>query len=278
MIKIKSLIDNIACDTRFVTEHGLSFFVEYKGLNIMLDTGLSGQFALNAKMLEVDIASVDMLVISHNHYDHIGGLKHFTELNTKAKIYISSQVYGLFYAITEEQEKYIGGNNEFLRSLASRVVYIESSYELSEGVYLHHNTVSDEHFRCKDLRLQEKTDKGFIADSFAHEMFMVLEGECGELHLLSSCSHNGIVNIIRSVNELYPQKKVKTIVGGFHLKGLSTTSSGVQFIHETASLLLELCSGTIYTCHCTGEPEYALIAEMYGDRFRYFATGDSIVI
>lgn len=70
-------------------EHGLSLYLEGKGHRILFDTGQSENFAVNAKRLGVDLAAVDLAILSHGHYDHGGGLKRFLELNQKAPVYLS---------------------------------------------------------------------------------------------------------------------------------------------------------------------------------------------
>ena len=56
----------------------------------MLDTGASDVFIRNAERLGIDLSTVDYAFISHGHSDHAGGLKHFLEINNKAKVIVSS--------------------------------------------------------------------------------------------------------------------------------------------------------------------------------------------
>ena len=68
-----------------VAEHGLSFYVETRHEKILLDVGASDKFMRNAHNLGIEIADVDVLVLSHAHKDHTGGLAHFLQNNSKAR-------------------------------------------------------------------------------------------------------------------------------------------------------------------------------------------------
>ena len=58
-------------------EWGLSFFIEYNGVNILFDSGHSGAFAINARHLGIDLEKTDFVVLSHHHWDHAGGLQQY---------------------------------------------------------------------------------------------------------------------------------------------------------------------------------------------------------
>ena len=88
-MKIIALMENTAAVPDVLSEHGLSLYLEGKGHRILFDTGQSENFAVNAKRLGVDLAAVDLAILSHGHYDHGGGLKRFLELNQKAPVYLS---------------------------------------------------------------------------------------------------------------------------------------------------------------------------------------------
>jgi 7,8-dihydropterin-6-yl-methyl-4-(beta-D-ribofuranosyl)aminobenzene 5'-phosphate synthase len=85
---IKTLVENTSISKDFGSEHGLSLYVETKKHKILFDVGASDLFLQNAKKLNVNIADVDFLVISHGHYDHGGGLKTFLKENTKAEVFL----------------------------------------------------------------------------------------------------------------------------------------------------------------------------------------------
>ncbi len=85
---IKTLVENTSLSKDFGSEHGLSLYIETQNHKILFDVGASDLFLQNAKKLDVNIADVDFLAISHGHYDHGGGLKTFLEENTKAEVFL----------------------------------------------------------------------------------------------------------------------------------------------------------------------------------------------
>ena len=61
-------------DHDFCGEAGLSFLIETAGKKILFDTGLSGLFLANAEKMGISLRDLDVLVLSHGHIDHTGGL------------------------------------------------------------------------------------------------------------------------------------------------------------------------------------------------------------
>ena len=93
----KVLIDNITKND-LISEWGLSFYIEYQGHKILLDTGASGNFAENAKQMDVKLNEIECGILSHAHYDHTGGVNKFCKLNQKAQIFMFSPYNEKYYA------------------------------------------------------------------------------------------------------------------------------------------------------------------------------------
>ncbi|MBK5208013.1 MAG: MBL fold metallo-hydrolase [Flavobacteriaceae bacterium] len=75
-MKITILTENCA-GAGFLAEHGLSYLIEHEGETILFDTGHTDVFIKNAYTLGVDIQKVvDMVVLSHGHWDHGDGLQY----------------------------------------------------------------------------------------------------------------------------------------------------------------------------------------------------------
>lgn len=87
MLKIVGLVENTTESPNLKYKHGLSLYIETERHRILFDMGPNDLFLENARKLGVDIASIDIAVISHGHVDHCGGLKSFLKGNSTARIY-----------------------------------------------------------------------------------------------------------------------------------------------------------------------------------------------
>ena len=83
----KVLIDNIT-KSNLISEWGLSFYIEYEGHQILLDTGASDNFAKNAPRMRVKLKEIEYAVVSHAHYYHADGMPAFFEKNKTADFYL----------------------------------------------------------------------------------------------------------------------------------------------------------------------------------------------
>ena len=102
---IKTLVENTSKTGELKSEHGLSLYIETKKHKLLFDTGSSELYSVNAAKMGVDLAKVDIAVISHGHYDHGGGLETFLKINKKAKIYMHRNSLGKYYSNSSSGEK-----------------------------------------------------------------------------------------------------------------------------------------------------------------------------
>ena len=107
-MRIVNLIENTQGSEGCLIEHGLSFYIETKNHRILVDTGASEAFLTNAGILGIDLGKVDMVMISHGHYDHAGGILAFAQRYPDVKIWIQRLAREAYYHKNERMEKYIG--------------------------------------------------------------------------------------------------------------------------------------------------------------------------
>ena len=85
-MKITIVYDNQA-DEGLKSGWGFSCLIEAKE-KILFDTGDSGENLIyNLRQLNIQPEGIAAVVISHNHWDHTGGLKEFSKLNSNAKVF-----------------------------------------------------------------------------------------------------------------------------------------------------------------------------------------------
>ena len=84
-MKIISLLENTS-NTNLKPKHGLCLYIETLKHKILFDLGPDETYIKNAKLKKIDLEEIDIVIISHGHIDHGGGLKSFLKINSKAKI------------------------------------------------------------------------------------------------------------------------------------------------------------------------------------------------
>ena len=89
-MKVTIVYDNTVYQRGLKSDWGFSCLVEgEKTPRILFDTGTSGSILLsNMQKLNINPASIDEVFISHPHFDHVGGLPDFLQVNKEVKVYI----------------------------------------------------------------------------------------------------------------------------------------------------------------------------------------------
>jgi 7,8-dihydropterin-6-yl-methyl-4-(beta-D-ribofuranosyl)aminobenzene 5'-phosphate synthase len=132
------------------------------------------------KKLSIDPDRIQSVIISHDHWDHTGGLERLLKLKSALTIYVPD-------SIDEATEKTI-------HSYGADVERITKSKQLQDGIFTLGEMVSS---RIPEQSIVISTGKGLI--------------------LLTGCAHPGIVNIIQKVQLLFPTQPIHLVMGGFHL-------------------------------------------------------------
>lgn len=258
-MKIYTLIENTSCVDGFAYEHGLSLYIETEKMRILFDSGQSGAFADNAVKLGIDLGKVDVMILSHGHYDHSGGIGRFLELNNTAPVYISSTAFGMHY---NAEDRYIGVDEELKNS--SRFVFVDDYEEIGEGITLYGADKINAVTPIDSAGLKIKAPSGMIPDTFRHEQYLMIE-ENNHKVLISGCSHNGILNIMETM-------KPDVLVGGFHFM-----KKPVEEVKIPADRLMEYDT-KYFTCHCTGLEQFDYMKRIMGDRLSYLSAGNMVEI
>ena len=82
--------------------------------------------------------------------------------------------------------------------------------------------------------------------------------------MLTSCSHRGVVNIVKQAQAVSGVEKVHAVLGGFHLAPYKE-----DYVRQVVAGLKEIDPDYVVPMHCTGEPFYEIAkAEMPGKLLR----------
>jgi 7,8-dihydropterin-6-yl-methyl-4-(beta-D-ribofuranosyl)aminobenzene 5'-phosphate synthase len=257
------LVDNRSCDGLLETEHGLSVLLETGHHRILLDTGASDMLIRNAERLGKDLSRVDYVFISHGHSDHAGGLRHFMEINKKAKVIVSPDaISGKFYS----KRRYLHSiTTDWPEIPQERLLTIEHSGSIGDDIFIiahipqiHPMPEGNQHLFVQDAQGQ------YIQDDFRHELALYTDGL-----LFTGCAHSGLENILAAC-----PLPVNTVVGGFHL--LDNHESEAKLSELSYRLADAYPQAQFYTSHCTGDAVFSIMQGVMGDKIHPFSCGTTI--
>jgi len=185
-VTLTVVYDNYTLTNGTKADWGFSCLIEDMDRTVLFDTGTRGDILLgNMGILGVDPASVDAVVLSHIHRDHIGGLD--AVLNRRPDI---SVYFG---------DSFPAAVDHHVSERGARPIRVRGPVEICPRVF----------------------STGEI-EGPPPEQSLILDTEQG-LIIVTGCSHPGIVTILKRVKELF-DRDIYFVCGGFHLIGASETA------------------------------------------------------
>jgi 7,8-dihydropterin-6-yl-methyl-4-(beta-D-ribofuranosyl)aminobenzene 5'-phosphate synthase len=197
----------------------------------LLDTGLSGTALLNnMRALGVDPDEPDVLVLSHRHIDHTGGLRALLDARSRPLTVIA---HADFLAGARISDANLA--REYLESRGARLVLIREPYRVAEGLW-----VSGE--------IPRRWGPSHVpaGDVVPDDMALYARRPRG-LVVITGCGHAGVENVVEYGLQLSGADRLYAIVGGLHLVGLPE-----ERVREVAEYLRRRSPGLVVGAHCTG--------------------------
>ena len=282
-MRITALIENDVIEDRddLTAEFGLSIHVRIGDRQILFDTGDSGTFADNAEALGIDLAEVDLAVLSHHHFDHGGGLDRFLKSNEQAPVYLrQAENADRYFKALAVIKRPIGLDLSLFNRWPDRFEFVSGEREIAPGVFLI-TEIGSNYARPKGNRhLFVEHDGSLAPDPFDHELVMVVREDDGMV-VFSGCSHNGILNMIEAARDRFPDVPIKAVIGGFHLIGIplfNTMAAGRREVEDMGREILTFSPGKVYSAHCTGTKGFQVLKGVMGDTLEAFHTGTTIEV
>jgi 7,8-dihydropterin-6-yl-methyl-4-(beta-D-ribofuranosyl)aminobenzene 5'-phosphate synthase len=258
-----TLLSTMLTEFRGVGEWGFAALIEADGHIVLFDTGARPDTVLrNAGELGIDLSAVDTVVLSHNHWDHTGGL---TTLRRTLKAENPSAIQhahvgdGIFLPRiidTKAVDSLPPMPKEFVvnvidvrdgyESLGGRFIIHKRPHELHPGMWITGPIPRVHPERNWTPFMQIKHNDALAEDTIPEDQALVLNTSDG-LVVVAGCGHAGIVNTMEYAQSITNGKSIHAVLGGFHL--MSATDETLKWTGATMSGFgVEHVLGA----HCTG--------------------------
>jgi len=255
-MNIYILTDNFP-GNKLQAEHGLSYLIEFEGKRLLFDTGQSNLFLKNAALMGVDMTNIDMIILSHGHFDHGDGLLFLH----RGKLICHPGCFIKRYR--KSDYSYIGlvnTQNELARKF-ELIVSSEPYYITEKIIFLGEiPRVTDFESKSTPFVLE-----GGVPDYVTDDSAIALLHENG-LFIITGCGHAGIVNTLEHAKIVTGEKKLYGIMGGFHLKENNRqTKETIRYLKKSGMV-------HVYPSHCTENPALELFHKAFNAK--QVKTGD----
>ncbi|MCK4649568.1 MBL fold metallo-hydrolase [bacterium] len=199
-LTISVVYNNVSYDENLTCAWGISCLIEGMEETILFDAGGDGDILLsNIKRLGIAPEEIDIVVLSHIHGDHVGGLWEFLKTNSDVEVYLPSSFPQEF--------------THRVNKSGVKVIKVDAPVEICKDVY----STGQLGFFVREQSLILKRDRGLV--------------------VITGCSHPGVANIAKRASQIL-NNKIYLITGGFHLSG-ATEGEIKKIIGELKALEVE---------------------------------------
>jgi 7,8-dihydropterin-6-yl-methyl-4-(beta-D-ribofuranosyl)aminobenzene 5'-phosphate synthase len=278
-VKIYTLLDNhaefnssVIAQHGFLAQHGLSILLKITSKNvernILLDTGSTADTILyNMNILGLQPGCIDMIFLSHCHYDHTGGLTGLLKaIDKEVPVIAHPAIFRENYDFRPSLKVYAGMTEENGRQAITdnkgRLVLIDEPFNLMDGVISTGEVERTVDYEEPGVEVYNVQDGKIVRDVIMDDMSIVINIKNKGLLVATGCSHAGIVNILKQAMKITGIHKIYGVVGGFHLMGATS-----ERINQTIAVLQAMDIKLVLGGHCTGFKALSKMADELGEKF-----------
>lgn len=282
-VKRPSLSVNWSEREQLIAEHGYSVLFRFQ-LNgetksILYDAGLSpGTIVHNLDVLGIQLADLQGIVLSHGHADHHGGFEGLLRRYGKKKMPLV-----LHPDAWRERKVVFPSGNEIRMPPPGRKTLEDNDVQIVEkrGPSL---LLSDSVLVTGQVERVTDFEKGFplqycqrnggweLDPWIWDDQGVVCNVKGRGLVVASSCSHSGVINVLRNASRVAGVEKIHAFVGGLHLTG----GLFEPIIPRTIDELVAIKPDVVVPGHCTGWKATHQIARMMPEAYVQPSVGTQI--
>lgn len=268
-----------------IAEPGFSALVRVQSggreRTILFDTGVSpGGMAENVRRLGIDPGEIEVIVLSHGHWDHVTGMEGLVRMlgRTRLPVMIHPEFWNrrrIIFPGLDPAELPVTSRGS-LEDMGFAIVEERQPSFLLDGAVL----ITGEVDRTTPFETGFRGHEALRAGSWAadplilDDQALVVRVRDRGLVVLTGCGHAGIVNTVRYVRRLTGHDEVAAVVGGFHLSGPMFE----PIIEPTVAAFAELAPTLLAPAHCTGWEAVHRLAASFPDAFVMPTVGTTITV